>query len=906
MGLEQFGFDPANFPGQRPLPMVQLISSVGRRAYIVGHEHPAQVPQGIAPTSDAGEQFKDMQHAVSFQLRRLSSSSKWFLEEIPLRYPALCLLPLCFTLVAAGPDLPLQVGLALPRLLDLRTAETALLVPRDSRDPAQLEAARRAWDPLVLALAGAPSVRLLLPAGAARLPLLLAASQSLKSRNPACRIYVAFDPSQGPCLDDLAWGAVEGGALGPEDLGPDPGQWRDRLRQAQDLFPGRPWTLWPSLDPGARLATLLGDGGRLVLPAGGPGARLAQAVPSGFTEVEGGQGDLTLACRPSGESRRWQFDGAEWKPTAPFRERKEVQVLATEAYDVGALLARMRGAQLRDRAALRTCVATVNFTMHLQGERGNTDLGFLFHSFEKAGDPEELLREKVLYNGVVAKLNGDAQLPIVEARSSLATPVALSLTERYRYSDGGPAGPGQRLLRFAPVDRDPLLASGELKIQEASGRILEERSQRSGLPGLVRSESRVISYGEPAPGFWRVLSIHSTERWLLGSDVTQVLRRVEYRDFQINGAGFEAARDQARASDGSMIQQTLDGARYYTKQKDGTRKAQEHASSSGMGVAGVLLMNSNASPHVMPLAGMAFFDMNAFDRGIQYYLVTAVIYNGLSVTVPNIGGGFDFHAGTVLSALSETDQVVVNGQLLDQDGVQRRSQILEMDLGRELGWGFRLNLAGTFTYDQYSEPGKSQYVTPGFTYPDSGINRFARTQFTWQRSGFQLRSYYGLGQRPDSPWGEPGALQTVVDQGRYQRWGGAAVYDTELGNGLWFQATLGQATGRNFDRFQAIEFDGMVSGMKPHAIVADQLSYGALRLTIPTGPHFRLGLGLDHGVARSQDDQKLYGFTGLSVAGDLPGFWWFTAVNVNLGIGLQSDIPGVRSVNGMITFIRLL
>ena len=809
-------------------------------------------------------------------------------------------------LVAAGPDLPLQVGQALPRLLDLRTAESALLVPRDSRDPAQAESARRAWEPLALAVADAPAVRLLLPAGPLRLPILLAASQVLKARNPDCRVLVAFDPAQGPWLEELAWGAVDGGALGPEDLGPDPGRWRERLRQAQEQFPGRPWTLWLAQDPGPLLAILLGDGARLVLPAEGPGARLARAVPPGFTEVEGGLGDLTLSRRQGGAARRWQFDGREWRAAERFRPRQQVQVEASEAYDVGALLARMRSAQLRDRALIRTCMATVNFTMHLQGERGNTDLGFVFQSFEKAGDPEELLREKVLFNGVTAKLDGKAQLPIVEARSSLATPVALSLTERYRYADAGPAGPGQRRLRFEPVDQDPLLPSGELKVLEASGRILEERSQRAGLPGVVRSESRVLSYGEPAPGLWRVLSIHSTERWLLGADVTQVLRKVDFQDFRINAADFQAARDQARAGDGSMLQQTLDGARYYNKQKDGTRKAEQHASSSGKGAGGILLMDPNASPKVLPLAGMVFFDMNALDRGIQYYFLTAVVYNSLSLTVPNMGGGLDFHAGTTLSALGETDQPVVNGQLLDQDGVQRRTQNLELDLARELGAGLRLNLAGSFSYDQYSAPSDSLYATPGFNYPESGLNRFARTQLTWQKAGFQLRGYYGLGQRPDRPWGEPGALQAVPDQGRYQRWGGAAVYDRELGRGLWFQATLGQASGRDFDRFQAIPFDGMVSGMKPHSIVANQLSYGALRLTIPTGPHLRLGLGLDHGIARNEDDGKLYGFTGLSLAGDLPGFGWFTAVNVNLGVGLQSDIPGVKSVAGVISFLRVL
>ena len=812
-------------------------------------------------------------------------------------------------LLSAAPDPPLRVAVPQPRPLDLRQADPARLIPRDARDPAQTEAADRAWAALVAPVADAPALRLLLPTGPQRLPMLLAAAQAIKARHPACRLYVAFAAS-APAADALmgeeAWGAVEGGALLPEDLGPDPDRWRDRLTQAQEQLPGRPWTLWPPADPGPRAGVLLGDGGRLVLPEGGPGADLARQAPPALTDVEGGLGDLTLSHRQTLETRRWLFTGGRWQPAEPVRDRHEVQVLAKDSYDVGALLARMRSTQLRDQAAIRTSMATMDYTMHLQGERGNLDLGFRYQAFDKAGEPEEALREEVTYHGVAAKLHGDAQLPIVEARSSLAPPVALTLSERYRYSDAGPGGPGQRRLRFEPVDHDPLLASGELTIVETTGRILEERSQRSGLPGIVRSEQRVISYGEPAPGFWRVMKIHSTERWLLGGDITQVLRKVEYRQFSLNSPGFEAARNGARAGNGSMIQQTLDGARYYTKQKDGTRKADAEAKASGMAVAGVLIMDPNASLPVLPLAGMLFFDLNAWGKGIQYSLLTAIVYNNLNLTVPDVAGGVAFHTAATLSALAETEQPVVDGQLLDKDGVSHRAQNLELDLSRDLGAGWRLALAESFTLNQYATPSNSRYVTPGFSNPQSGFNTYSQGQLTWQHSGFQLRSYYGLGQRPDRPWGEAGALQAVPDQGRYWRWGGAAVYDVEVAPGFWFQTTLGEATGRAFDRFQAIPFDGMVSGIKPGAIVADQLDYGAIRLTIPTGPRLRLNLGLDHGIARSQDDQQRYGFTGLSIAGDLPGFWWFTAVNVQLGVGLQSDIPGVRSVNGMITFIRLL
>ena len=359
--------------------------------------------------------------------------------------------------------------------------------------------------------------------------------------DPAVTLLLGFQAGADPMLDPTAWGAVQGGALFPADLGPDPGTWRERLMEAQAQFPGRPWTLWPPADPGPALAELLGDGGRLVVPAGGPGARLAAQLPDGYTDVEGGAGDLTLRRPEGGAARRWRFQNGAWAPAPLPAERNAVAVTARETYDVGALLACMRAAQWADQHRVRTRSGRLAVDLHLQGEQGpGVDIGFRFRFFEAAGEPEEDVQEQVQVNGVRANLGAGLQLPIVESRTALAPPVALNLTERYRYRDGGPGGPGARRLRFQPADGDPLQFAGELLVQEATGRVLEERSERSGLPGTVKSEQRVLTYGDGGGGSWRVVRAASTERWMLSGQVTQVQRTLAYSDCRANDPGFEA------------------------------------------------------------------------------------------------------------------------------------------------------------------------------------------------------------------------------------------------------------------------------------------------------------------------------------------------------------------------------
>ncbi|MBK8726893.1 MAG: hypothetical protein IPL96_12835 [Holophagaceae bacterium] len=804
---------------------------------------------------------------------------------------------------------PLEVGSPLPPLLDLRDADATVLVPKDPRDPAQAARAAEGWAPRIAALKDAPALRLRLPSSGPRVPLLLAASQALKAQTPGQRLYLAFDPAAEAILEESAWGSVDGGALGPEDLGPDPAQWRDRLFQAQNTFPGRPWTLWLPSDPGALTAALLGDGGRVVAPADTAAARLATAIPEGYMEVEGGLGDLLLRRRGSREARRWRFQEGAWIETALPDLRTEVAVVADEAYDVSALMAKVRAFALRERLAARTVEARMDVDLHLQSEKGfGIDLGFTFRAFERAGEGEELLQKEVRFNGVRAKVTEGLQLPIIESRSSLAPPVALALTERYRYRDNGAEGAGRRRLSFEPVDRDPLLWRGSLLVEEASGRILQEISERSDLPGTVRSERRTLTYGD-AEGHWRIASVDTSERWATPGGVTQVLRRIRYRDLVVNGLGFEAARLQARASTATMLKATPDGVRYFTRQADGTRRVDLQARTGGRAIGGAILIDPGFSPPVLPAAGLAYYDFNAFNKGVQVNLFTAVLFNTASLAVPRLPGGFDLRANAVALLWPGGERPVQDGRLADKDEVARRFGVVNVAVGHDLGGGWRGEVGGTFRYDAFTESKDDKRRTPGFALPPSGWTTEGRLALSWLWRGFQLRGFHGEGRRPDGTYGTADAPQAVPDGGRFSRSGGSLGYDHQLGAGLWLHGDAGYVTGKGFDRFQAIDLgiggEVRIAGIRSNAITADRLAYAKAGVVLPATAHYRLSLTLDHARARALDNQRTYALTGLGIAGDLPGFGWFTTVRIDLGVGLQSDIPGVRTVNGLIAFLRV-
>ena len=802
----------------------------------------------------------------------------------------------------------IQVGVAEPATLDLRAVAPAVLVPSDNRDAAQVEAARRAWDPLIAPLRMVPAVRIVLPEAGPREALLLAASQALHAQSPDQQLFVGDAPAAPPILSEAAWGAVDGGALTASDLGEDATSWREKLAEAQTRFPGRPWTLWCPSDPGALASALLGDGGRLVVPAGGAAAALASQLPQDPSELAGGAGDLTI--RSGGKAFRWRFEAGGWAPAPVVSSGARVDVSSTGAYDIGALLAKMRAEQLRSRAAARRVEADFSVDLRLQQLGGDVTLGFRFRRFEQAGKDPELVQREVRFNGVKAKIPEGVLLPTVEPKASLSLPVSLSLAERYHYEDAGPAGPGRRRLRYAPVEADPLLYQGELVVDEATGRVLEETRERSGLPGTVKEEHETLTYGEAAPGLWRPVEVRTFERWIGPQGVFPVQRRLTLTHLQADPPAFDADLAAARASKVAMLAQTKDGVRYLVPDGQGGRKVEAKPRSLGRAIAAVILVDPGLSPAVTPLGGLAFFDFNAFNKGIQANAIVAGVFNAGSLTVPRLPGGFDLSASATILLLKVDERPVENGRLADRDAVGHRFGATALSLGHDLGLGFRLEAKGDFRYDAYGAPRNDQYATPGFQAPPSGWTRVGTLTGSWIFRGFTAKGYEAKGQRPEGPWGTALDPHAVPDGGSFKRWGGSMGYTHELTRNLWFNGSVSLDAGSSFDRFNAIPVGGGfggggVPGIRANALTADRLVSERVGLDLPPTAAFRAGLDLVHAQARALDNGTTYSFTGLGLKGTLPGFWIFTAVQLDLGVGLQSDVPGVKGVNGYVALLRV-
>jgi hypothetical protein len=313
---------------------------------------------------------------------------------------------------------------------------------------------------------------------------------------------------------------------------------------------------------------------------------------------------------------------------------------------------------------------------------------------------------------------------------------------------------------------------------------------------------------------------------------------------------------------------------------------------------------------VIPAAALALFDYDAFGKGIQYNAMIAGLFNMGTLNVPRLPGGFDLGVSARGGILAFTDRPTKDGKLLEKDGVARQSGQVSVSVGRDLGLGFRARLQGLGTYNHYSDAKEEKYRTPGYVIPPSGMTLGLSSELTWMHSGFQLRGNYGEGKRPDGFFGPPDDVRPIAGGGKYKVWGATAAYDLRLKSFAWINGQVGVDGGSGFDRFHSLNLGGMagggrVAGIRSNAVATDRVQYASIGYILPASPMFRISLSIDHARAHSMDDQKTYGFTGLGLAGDIPGFGWFTAIRADIGIGLHSDLPGIKGINGFIALLRV-
>jgi hypothetical protein len=375
---------------------------------------------------------------------------------------------------------------------------------------------------------------------------------------------------------------------------------------------------------------------------------------------------------------------------------------------------------------------------------------------------------------------------------------------------------------------------------------------------------------------------------------------VTFSDYEINPASEEFARRRAAAyaSSHQMLRDTDQGFRYLARQSDGTRAVREEVDTNQL-FAAAGAFHDGAQEHVVPLAGVNYFDYELGRGKTQLNVLFAGVFAFATASKPDLfGGRADVTADLGLSAIYGDDKVFVGDDEVEAERIETREQTLALRLGLPAGKFVKFNLIGHANLTQYSA---DEDAASAFVLPPDHVELAAELETVFNRRGLSLAASARFAHRSAwEAWGLPdaesGALEPTIDS--YTRFGATVFKEWYLPGFQKLRGEVGWLDGSRLDRFSRYQFsffgEDRLNGFSGSGVRFDRAVIGRAGYSFNLFEVLRLDLGLD--AAQVEDEaadvgrQSFAGF-GLSTNFVAP---WKTIVSLNYGYALDSDIPDLE------------
>ena len=522
------------------------------------------------------------------------------------------------------------------------------------------------------------------------------------------------------------------------------------------------------------------------------------------------------------------------------------------------------------------------------------------------------------FNGVRWTGKKPPDLPLIQPEKVVTLPLDLHLDKSYEYRLLGTDQADGRdcyLLEFVPREGQEHLYRGRVWIDRKNFAKVRVSSVQTGLEPPVTSNDERDHFG-PAPGsgespLWVLQSIDGQQRHTLAGVNLIVLREVTFKDFVLNSSEFEAKRQEAYASQHTMMRDTEEGFRYLDRSEGGQRTVRTTQTRSTLLGAVGLYRQQNLDYPVVPLLGVDYFsfDFRQTKNQVNFFFAGAILQ--ASWQNPSIGKTkVDAGASVLGIAFSATDRYYVGDEEIESVAVRSRGQDLSANLGYPLGNFFKVKALASVDYQQFghSEDAEDSFVVPSDTLE---IGWGAQGQF--DRRGWTVQARAERIRRTDwEPWGDRDPASTAVgslysefdpDDRTFLRYQGSISKQIVL---PYFQKVILVAeylTGDRLDRFSKYQFgffDTRVRGFSGSGVRFDRGTLASGSYQFNLGNVLRFAATVDWARVRNEDlaagDPDLAGlqrFTGAGLSGNFMGPW-NTLFQFDYGIAVQSDIPGLK------------
>ncbi len=589
-----------------------------------------------------------------------------------------------------------------------------------------------------------------------------------------------------------------------------------------------------------------------------------------------------------------------------------VDVAAARPLSIEEIIARHQAAAARQAADVKTTIATGSLTLTFEAPGFVAPITITSQTtiFTDQGRTD-LLQREIRVNGVLfTARNGVPRLPIIEPERAAAPPLAITLSDVYRYrlvAREPLNGRDCYLVAFAPRDRGAALYEGRAWIDAATFGMVRVSAAQTGLKGPITASEQTDDFTADAALLSR-LARSSVRQTYEGASVRTPIHRLLVIDrHEVNPPDFAVRVAAAYASADVMLRDTPEGYRYLKAEGKGPKA--EGGTTPVQGAERVLAGRADqirtlafgviVDPNIsvpLPFAGLSYVDFNLFGTGTQFSGFFGGSYGQLAFSAPSVRGTRWQVAGRAFGiATSYNDRAFEGGREQYSLDIRQRPAQAAVWVLRPLTPRSALRLEYDWDYTKFDAADETD---PAFAVPRNQNAHALRAGLDVQRAGW-LGSVWGsyarrIGWRR---WGLPasaspagGGTEYAPRHAAYQRYGASLLRSQALSPRVTTRIEAAVMGGRDLDRFSRFAFgtfDNRLHGY-PSALV--RYDRGAVLRTAVAWTAARV-LRLDGFADTAQVRDPGFGpgfrnFTGFGAAVEAPAPFG-TLVAAEWGFGLQ-------------------
>ena len=592
---------------------------------------------------------------------------------------------------------------------------------------------------------------------------------------------------------------------------------------------------------------------------------------------------------------------------------EKLEVATQREIPVEEVLRRLQASEDGQSRRLRHYQAINTTQLRFQAASGVQTLEASFEGayFVRQGEAPDWAWQNFYINGIKWRGEEIPEIPLIQPEKAASMPLEILFTKDYRYSLRGAESVNGRdswIVDFEPAVpvEGRALYRGTVWIDRQLWVRVRSRAAQLGLEGEVLSNEETIDYspidaaGQSAPwspeSYFLPLRVKAQQILSILNTATVVEKEVTLRDVTLNGADFDARREELRASEATMLRDTPRGLRYLVKDDaTGERVVKEGFDTSKLFLLGGVFYDDSLD-YPLPLAGLNYFDINFRGGDRQLNAFFGGVLGILNFADPRIGESrFDLGADLFAFAISTSDQLYRGGDESVGEEVEGRPARIALNAGHPLGtYG---KITGTYGLS-YADYGRADETDPAFVVPASTLTHRLGLELAFARSGYRLAVTGSFHQRDDWRfWGLPGNTEFDPEQEDYLTWQAALSKNWYLKKFQKVGLELNYAGGQDLDRFSKYQF-GLFGGNRVHGyqigkVRAEEAYAAHLSYGFEMGELVRLDGVFDAAWASDKasglDNELL---AGVGVSGTFLGPWQ-TLINVDIGTPVAGPDDGV-------------